>query len=550
MIELTREYKKMSLARSVPGAIFDRQRGAWVVPTPSPRAAAVILRLFPELGDKYPELSALRAELLQDARPIDNATPYDRRVHAPVTKVWFKAAGREFYEYQDLDLGYVADVLREHGGAYIGWERGLGKTIGAIAVAEDVGANRILVVCPNTAKQSVWADELERWMPDAEVTVLPNEKKKREAVLAKLKGRVPRLAGPVEVLVVHYEALALIAKERTDWYGWKKYGDWDLIVMDEAHRLANPKTQMHRAAMKIPTRYKLALSGSVIQNHPEEIYGVLNWLFPDNYSSKWRDWNDRFLDYVESGRRRVLIGPRVEALDEMRQELGVFMVYRRKADELDLPERTEQTLYVDLSPKQRAAYDDLRDSYVARLDSGESIVAIEPVVLLTRLRQVASGLDLVSQEVRDSSKLDLVEDLIRDDPDEPYVVFTWFRGNAVELGRRLSDLGATVVTGDTPHKQRAVAIRQFQEGVGRVFIGTISTLGESVNLHRAANAIFVDRSWNPAQNAQAQDRIYRIGQVRPVTVTNVIARNTVDELRVQPVLNDKDELRRLILGGV
>jgi SNF2 family DNA or RNA helicase len=131
------------------------------------------------------------------------------------------------------------------------------------------------------------------------------------------------------------------------------------------------------------------------------------------------------------------------------------------------------------------------------------------------------------------------------------VVFSWYKAAAYSLAQTLEGLGipSFVVTGDTKQDVRANHIQAFQEGSGRVFIGTLSTLGESVTLHRASNAIFLDRSWNPGVNAQAADRIYRIGQVRPVTITYIVAKDTVDELRVLPVIQDKDALRRLILGG-
>ena len=76
-----------------------------------------------------------------------------------------------------------------------------------------------------------------------------------------------------------------------------------------------------------------------------------------------------------------------------------------------------------------------------------------------------------------------------------------------------------------------------------------ATLSESVNLQRASQVIFLDRSWNPAQNIQARDRVYRNGQTKPVTVVDIVARNTVDELRVLPTIANKEALRRLILGG-
>jgi SNF2 family DNA or RNA helicase len=90
---------------------------------------------------------------------------------------------------------------------------------------------------------------------------------------------------------------------------------------------------------------------------------------------------------------------------------------------------------------------------------------------------------------------------------------------------------------------------RFQAGERRVFVGTLATLSESVNLQRASNAIFLDRHWNPATNVQAADRIYRIGQTKPVTITHLVARDTVDELRVLPALASKEALRRSIFGG-
>lgn len=543
-ITLTTEYKKRLTASAVPGSYYDPESKSWVLLDPSPKAAAVALKLFPDLARSHPELVERRDQLRKDVRPFDNATA----AHLHSTSGVALDAGLMFYNYQSLDLGYIEGVLRAHGGAYIGWERGLGKTLAACALIDALGCRRTLVVAPNTAKASVWLPELERFLPGHDVFVLPNEKKKREALLASNVLR-PEWDGPPLVLVVHYEALNLIAKQRKDGSGWKKYGEWDLVIADEAHRLKNPKAQMTRAIKKIPTRMKLALSGSIIENHAEELFSPLQWLFPDSYSSKWRDWNDRFLDYVDGPFGKLCVGIKQERLDALRDELGRFMVYRRKEDELDLPEKTEQTLLVDLSPGQRKAYNELADTCVTQLDNGDLVAAEDGLVMLTRLRQLATGLDLLG-ELRDSSKLDVAVELIEDNEDEAFVVFTWYKAAAYALAERLEARGIEhfVVTGDVSHANRASYIDRFQRGEGRVFIGTLSTLGESVNLHRATNAIFLDRSWNPATNAQAADRIYRIGQTQPVTITHLIARDTVDELRVQPALASKEALRAAILG--
>lgn len=549
MITLTHDYVKSPQARAVPGAYFSKEAKGWVLSDPTPRAAAVALRMFPILAVEHPELVELRAELGQEVRPFAFAEEFGAHVWAKRVRNQLSFEGHNLYDFQAVDCGYLAAVLQEHGGAYMGWERGLGKTIGAAALIDELDCQRVLIVCPNTAKRSVWAPELRRLCPWLEVIVLRNSKAQRERDLGFLK-QFSVSDQPV-ALVVHYEALSIIGGMRANNRGWDQFGEWDLIVADEAHRIANPKTQMAKSLKRIPAIYKLALSGSIIQNHAEELYSPLNWLFPKSYKSKWRDWNDRFLDYVDSGYARVCVGVKVETLEEMRKELGVFMTYRRKEDELDLPARTEETRYVELSPAQAKAYQDLQDTCLTQLDDGTLVKASDGLVLLTRLRQVATGLDLLSGGVADSTKQDLAAELITDNPDEAFVVFSWYKAAATSLATRLEALGVPtfVVTGDVKADDRAAHIKAFQEGTGRVFIGTISTLGESVTLHRASNAIFLDRSWNPAANAQASDRIYRIGQTKPVTITHIVAKGTVDELRVQPTIADKDALRRLILGG-
>lgn len=539
---LTDDYRDRIKARSVPGAEFDHQTKTWGIERPTPRGAAVALRLFPGLGTQYPELLGLRDELAQSARPLDNATAYGKPIEAARTRAALDALGWSLYPYQELDTGYLVDVIKTRGSAYLGWQMGLGKTLAACAIADELGAKMTLVVAPNTAKFAVWEPELARFMPWAETIVMKNSAKQRAAALgyaAQVKG-----SGRPVVLVIHYEALKIIHMQLN------ALGPWDLVICDEVHRTANPKTQTTRALKKIKAKAKLGLSGSIIQNHAEELFSPLQWMFPSVYRSRWRDWNDRYLDYVDGGYGKICVGVRPDRLEDMQAELGVFMVYRAKDEVLDLPERTEITRKVQLSPAQRKAYDELRRTYATQLDSGETITATDGLVLLTRLRQVATGLDTVSGEISDSSKLDLAIEMIEDNPDEAFVVFSWFKAAAYGLADRLERRGiaAYVVTGDTKQADRARYIAEFQSGARRVFIGTLSTLGESVTLHRASNAIFLDRSYNPSTNSQAADRIHRIGQIRPVTITHIEAADTVDELRVTPLLNDKQALRAAILG--
>jgi SNF2 family DNA or RNA helicase len=558
VIVLTDDWQKSQLARAVPGAFFDRDgHRAWVLEDPTPRAASVALRLFPQLHNTHPELVKLRDETLVDIRPVDYATPWvqedgARRLAAPRVRKVLGDLGWSLFDYQEIDLAYAAAILRHHKGYYLGWERGLGKTLATCVLFDELDVQTAMVVCPNTAKDSVWRAELERFCPWLKVLVMPNSKPKRERLLEQIKEL--HAAGVPFVLVTHYESLAVVAGKINGKLGdgWAKLGiAWDLKVADEGHRLANPKAQMTKAYKRVPRDMDLMLSGTIIANHLEELFSPLQALFPQNYRSRWRDWNDRFLEYVESGWGKVCVGVRPGKEDTIRQELGVFMSYRRKEDELDLPERTDTTILVDLAPKQRKAYDELVATCLTELEDGTRVKADAGIAVMTKLRQVATGLDLLTEEVADSTKLDLAVEMIEDGVDDEFVVFSWYKAAVHALYERLQTkrIEAFLVTGDVPHAERADRIARFQAGERRVFIGTLATLGESVNLQRANNAIFLDRSWNPGTNTQAADRIYRQGQKRKTTITHLVARNTVDELAVLPALANKEALRAAILGG-
>jgi hypothetical protein len=561
LVKVTDSFTKRPMAMAIPGCYYEREVKAYVLETDSvtPRAAMVALKLFPELvlDPEGGELLAQKRELLvQDIRPFDNATSYGRDPDAPTVRAALQEDGHDFFDYQRQDLGYLADVLREHGAAYLGWSRGMGKTLGACALIEDTGARQVLAVVPNTAKGPVWEPEVMKWLRGYFdiVCILPNAKTARERQCAFV--REAKRAGKSICWIVHYQALPIIAgkgrkakgaKSAPIGSGWDAYGEWDMIVGDEIHRIKNPKTSWTKALKKIQAAMKVALSGSIMMNDAEELFSPLQWLFPERYKAKWRDWNDRYLDFVE-GYGKICVGVKLEALDQMRQELGVFMCYRRKEDELDLPERVDQDLWVDISPGQRRVYDELVSSCIVELESGDYVMAEEGLPMLTKLRQIATGLDLLDN-VQDSTKLDLAKQLIEDTPEgEQTVVFSWYKAACHALADRL-EVGAEVIDGDVPQKRRDDIIAHFKAGQFPVLIATIGTLGESQNLQCANNAIFIDRSWNPEDNAQAEDRIYRVGQELRVTVTHIHARDTVDQHRVLPTVLNKQALRRIILGG-
>lgn len=559
---LTDEYLPGKKAEAIPGGHWSPGEG-WVAEIHTARQATIALLLFPEIGPQFPHLEELRDSMAQDMRPFDNATPFGFHLRPkPEMKERLMAYWNidpesvgglynPLHEYQQIDLGYIRTIMDNYGSAYIGWDRGLGKTSATCILADELDCKRIVVVCRNAAKVNIWHECVEALLPDHQCLVLPNEKKKREEMLASIHKR--KDPEPY-VLIVHYEALAIIAgknsKGKMHRAGWDKLGPLDMVCADEVHRLSNPKAKMTHAIKYIDTKYKLALSGSIIQNRVEELFSVLQWLFPDRYKSQWRDWNNRYLDYIDGGYGRVCIGVKANKIEDLRQELGVFTVYRRKEDELDLPEKITETVHVDLLPEQLKVYEDLRDTLIAEVDGADDIKSLDGAAMLGKLRQVATGLECFGGT--GSSKLDRAVEQIQENPDEAFVVFSWFKAPCYALQERLAkaEIESWVATGDQDEaKERTPAVAAFQLGERQVFIGTIATLSESIQLHRASNVIFLDRSWNPEETGQAVDRVHRQGQARRTTITHLVTRDTVDELRVAPVIRNKESLRRLILGS-
>jgi SNF2 family DNA or RNA helicase len=337
------------------------------------------------------------------------------------------------------------------------------------------------------------------------------------------------------------------------------------MVFDEGHRLAtmNPNahgknTQMGYATMKARKRSRMALNltGTTIMNHAEDMFGQLHYLYPEplynddgsvranGYRAKWRDYNNRFLDYVDvGGGRKVCIGFKAETLPDLRRELGVFSVYRTKAEELDLPPVIHQEILLDLEPGQRRVYDDMRDQFWAMTDSGAALKAGNVLGQLNNLRQIATWVDGVP-----SAKLAFALNEMLEEPDEQWVFFTWYKAPGRAFAELLGD-EAAIVDGDVSKKDRVLNLRRHKRGDARVLIGSIETIGESLNLQYCSRAVRVDRHWNPGKNSQTKDRLIRDGQTESVVFYDLIARDTVDELRVQPALTSKESLRKAVFGS-
>lgn len=450
----------------------------------------------------------------------------------------------ELFPFQAEDVEKLAGQT----GALIGNEMGTGKTYEAIARdlrlrVEDVqwrpAKRTLVVVSPLVVTMNVWPRHLEE-LTDLPVYVIDPKNRDRafKQFLNDERGGY---------FVMHYEALRLLVPQMKDMY-------WFHVIADECHRIKNRKAQQTQAFKRIKTKYKTAMSGTPAINRPDELWSVLNWLYPQDFASYWRFYRD-YVDYeiVYPQQFHKVIGPK--NVEHLQTRIAPFYVRHLKKGRCcahhpegvmpQLPDKVYlPPIWVDLSPVQRKAYNEMRRDMITWVGQNQDKPLVAPVVIaqLMRLQQfaVASATINDNHEVRlaePSSKIDALMQLLEEYEGEQVVVFTQFKQLVNLVAERLTkeNISYVLLTGDVPPDVRSNNIRKFQTGEVRVFVGTITAGGVGVDLWAANTVVFLDRAWSPALNQQAEDRLHRHGQKDTVSVIDIMARDTVDLGRKQKI---------------
>ena len=315
------------------------------------------------------------------------------------------------------------------------------------------------------------------------------------------------------------------------------------MVLDEAQSIKNAASQAAKACRLLKARHRLALTGTPVENHIGELWSIFEFLNPGQLGSAAR-------------LRRFLADGRGSS-DLVARAVRPYLLRRTKAEVLsDLPEKTEQTLFVELGEEQRKAYDELRHHFraelsgrIGRLGIGRSRIAVLEALL--RLRQTACHPGLVDPARIDdpSAKLDTLLEQLDEVIDEGHkvLVFSQFTSFLAILRRKLDarSLPYEYLDGRTTDRQARVA--RFQEDPDcRLFLVSLKAGGQGLNLTAADYIYILDPWWNPAVEAQAVDRAHRIGQTRRVFAYRLIARDTVEE-KILALQDKKRELAESIV---
>lgn len=441
--------------------------------------------------------------------------------------------------YQLQGLSWLS-FLSEYGlGGILADDMGLGKTLQTLALIlqqkqQGKFTRPVLIVCP-TSLLGNWLNEAARFTP--QLKVLQVHGNKRQHLFSELDA--------ADIIVTSYP---LVVRD------YKVYQNKALsaVILDEAQHIKNAGSMAAKAVRQLDAGFKLALSGTPLENHLGELKSIFDFVLPGLLG------HDAHFNHTY--RRPIERGGDPERAQALKRRIAPFMLRRTKAQVAsELPEKTEIVQLLELESDQRNLYESIRlvmETKVRELFVQKGVAAsqIQFLDALLKLRQACCDARLVPVEharsVQNNAKLQWLRETLPDMLEEGrnILLFSQFASMLTLIEDELNALGISYskLTGQT--KQRQPQIDAFQNGETRVFLISLKAGGTGLNLTAADTVIHYDPWWNPAAEAQATDRAHRIGQQKNVFVYKLIAANTVEQ-KVQLLQQHKRQLADQLFAG-
>ncbi len=446
--------------------------------------------------------------------------------------------------YQVRGFSWLAFLHRWGLGACLADDMGLGKTIETIALIlhdleEGHAGGPILVICP-TSVVGNWAREIARFAPTLRVMVHHGSDRASGEGFAVQARRAHVVVSTYALARRDEETLGAV--------------EWAGLVLDEAQNIKNPATKQTQAIRRLSAGYRVALTGTPVENRLSELWSIMQFLNP-GYLGSQRSFRSRFARPIENYQDP-------EAAARLRRLVRPFILRRVKTDPSiiqDLPDKLENKIYCTLTPEQATLYQAAVEDAMRQVDEAEGIQRRGLVLsMLLRLKQICNH---PAQFLSDGSSLsgrsgklarlgEMLEEVIS--VGERALVFTQFAEMGALLQTYLQDLFSGEVLflyGGTPAKRRDRMIARFQEDRHgpSIFVLSLKAGGLGLNLTRANHVFHFDRWWNPAVENQATDRVFRIGQTRDVWVHKFICGGTLEE-RIDELIESKKALAESVIG--
>ena len=512
------------------------------------------------------------------------------------------------YPFQIVGANFLVQAKR----ALLGDDMGTGKTITALSAAQKAKAFPLLIVTLKSTKFA-WAKALEEFYPGHSVYVVDGSKPKKDKVVKNF------IEEQGEILIMTWEMLSKYTKLQkfgtTSLKRCQECGgtdpritpakcevhkrplnsvDFKGIILDEAHKVKDPKTKMAMALQGVSgdAEYRWALTGTPIGNSEEELFSILSWIDSESYPAKTKFIDRYFMTRMNYMGFPEVVGIKSEHRDEWDQVINPIL--RRMPKELVLPflpPIVYKERRLEMVGKQKTAYNQMKNQMVADVDGGK-ITVTQAMSQITRLLQLASsfaeventeeidpetGEEVIHQKVTLTSPSNKIDSFMEDLPDygeSQIVVFAQSKQLLLELEKAIlkenvkrnkpnepEPITYGMITGDVNATSREDSINRFQNGELKLMLISIAAGGTGITLTNADVAVFLNRSYNAIDNKQALGRVHRIGSEKHESILCVdyISEGTVDEAvlealdmkgeALENILQDKKLLKKMLTNN-
>ncbi|MBO4819971.1 MAG: DEAD/DEAH box helicase [Prevotella sp.] len=478
-----------------------------------------------------PEVEELMQQRMEGAVFEHHREVFEGFNHLKEQKMKFPQVKAKLRNYQAEGVKWINYLHENSLGGCLADDMGLGKTLQTIAMLARIYPKTktpSIIVMPRTLLFN-WQDELKKFAPQLTFSVYyGNQRDLDEALKSQLLLTTYAL--------VRNDIETLCKKQ------------FHYIILDESQNIKNVGSQTTQAVMLLQGKHRLALSGTPIENNLTELYSLFRFLNPAMFG-QLEDFNKEYTYPIQQGDKVVMAA--------LRHKIFPFLLRRLKKDVLkELPDRTEQILYCEMTPEQQRFYEERRRYYhgIVRSEIHDKGIAKSQFVMfqaLSELRRIASVPESLSDGQVSSPKIEQLMENVLDAVGNGHKVVVFFNFIAgIELvSERLDHEGIYFVTMTGSTRDRRSVVERFQnDPTCHVMLMTLKTGGVGLNLTVADTVFIFEPWWNKAAEEQAINRLHRIGQKQKVMSYSIITRDTIEE-KIQLLQQQKSELFNGLIGS-
>lgn len=492
-----------------------------------PKYRAIYLDSLKENKYNFIKTNNLFQEFVDNFKQYKNKNPYISQKDKTILR-----------DYQLIGVKWLYNIYKCDLGCILADEMGLGKSIQAIcfikAILHEKKDAKILIVAPTSLIYN-WEKEFEKFGSNTNYQVIAETKQKRINTLENTN---------TNIIITTYGLL------RQDFEIYKDK-QFELMIIDEAQNIKNPKTNISQTVKKIKSKTKIALTGTPIENTVMELWSIFDYMMPGFFTNLTKFQSKYNVKTFEEKDKIIL--------NNLNKQISPFILRRKKIDVAkELPKKIENNIYLDMYPEQKKIY--LAQLKKSKQEMDEIIenegfqkARFKILQLLTKLRQICIDPKIIFENYKDESvKINELTNIIQKiiENNHKILLFTSFKTalNIVKEKLEKNNITTYTIDGSTSSKKRMELVEKFNNDDTNVFLIMLKAGGTGLNLTSADVVIHLDLWWNPQVENQATDRAHRIGQKNNVEVIKLICKGTIEE-KIIELQNKKKILSDSLIEG-